>query len=650
MDENFNKPKICLSFTKCNVWYLALAFFQNLLTFSNTNAQTIFYQDVFHGSLTSYGISSWDTTQIFLNNNGGNVKQAFLVSGQQNDDELEFSNYQKSVFVNGEEYFFNNETQVSKKFFSPYLQDSESVHVLDVTSSLSLGANEFITSLMTFPVNENGNQRFYGMSLFVICENLIQKRQVFSLWLNDAHITRQVDYSFEDLMPIDSLKDVAYSFATGHFMGSSSSLKDGSYLSINNDSVGLAYGPLEYNVTTTGTISGQYTYLNDTIFPIGDDSNSYFINGSDCLSNLKNRISHHTTALESSFLYENPNPNHVGNLTNPIWCNYLSYSTPCDTFFVSVPNQMTVCRGDTASINIVGGNAWEWTPQIGLSCYNCANPTVTADSNLYYRVRVWNTDSCSKVLPVKINILEPPVINNITTWDTPCSDSIGHFLIEDNVYPFVSYELNDTLTQPYNHFYFLPEGYYNLTITDTNSCSTDTSININKYIDVVASFNANPLEGELPLSVDFSNTSSGADQYIWYIEQDTLYDENITFLFENEGEFPVTLVAIDKYLPCSNTAEVKIIVSTSFSFFGPTLVSQNEEEYRVSIYGASSFIYSLYNDIGQQIYSTSNELHGNGEFSLWSPNRLSKGIYLFEINLKNPDNVEQNITGKVVIH
>lgn len=612
------------------------------------HSQKLFYQDVFHGSASVYGLSSWDTTEVSISPTTGIIKKAFLVSGQQNDDILPNANYHKPININGTYYFLDNQTQATNKFIAPYLQDSGSVHVIDVTPSISFGTNSFITDFMSFPPGENGNQRFYGLSLYLLIEDDSKEKLVFSLWLNDQAVERETNLSYSNLIPIDTSKDVLYSFSTGHFMGSDigGGLLDGSYLYINGDSIGLATGPYEYNISlSAGTILGQYTYQNDSIIAFGDDSSDYFINGSDCISNLKNRIVQHATALNSLFLYENPNPNHTGNYTNPVWSTYMTYTTPCDTFSVSAPSEINICKGDTSTINIIGGIDWEWSPQVGLSCYNCPNPQIIADSTMFYTVRIWNTDSCSKVLPVKINVLDLPPTPIATVANTLCSDTSGAVAVE-LINNSDQYSLDGGPLQNYGIFENLMAAEHLVTVTDTNGCSSDTTVFVNT-IYPTANFVPTPQQGDVPLEVSFSNQSTGHTHSVWHINGDTLYDESPVVVFNEGGVFENTLIVYDTYPQCADTVTQVIIAKYPFVVIVPSLHTDRHLPYQIYTTGVTEMTYQLYNEIGQLVISKALfPINGNNE--IWNSYQLAKGTYIYRISAKDADGNEKEFTGKVV--
>ena len=582
----------------------------------NLNAQTVFYQDIFKGGICIAGTSTGNgigqtTLPIFINSNA-TVKKVFLVAYA-----IEGSNYAVNDYtfsLNSISFTFSKSmdwTLFNPNNLGPTSYIGSRIHVKDITDDLPIIGNSITfdwQNIQSPP--SNCPSCIYGAPLIVILyEDFNLPNVNFSLIINNKANDLESILTFENLNLVDFGQDIGLGVHCDRLGGG---INDGYIFEINNNYVGKL-DQQDISSIYSGAV-GNYYYENSTLFGLTDDIANDSLNGSDGVLRLNNYASGTLDNTEFKFNYIIPD----ALAHNFLIGTYLSHATPCDTFTVSVPSVLNICKGDTATIQATGGNNYEWTPQIGLSCYNCPNPIVTADSNMYYSLRVWNTDSCSKVLPIRINVLDLPTISNITTWDTPCTDSIGHFLVEDNVYPYASYTLNDTLTQPYNHFYFLPPGEHELVVSDTNNCKVDTVIIINSYNDVVASFTANPMLGEIPFEVNFTNTSSAATNYIWYVENDTLTTTNINHTFTQEGSFDVTLVAIDQYPACSDTASVRIIAETPFSIFAPTIVNQSNGNYSITISGTSKLEYNLFDDLGQLLFHQNYATTTDGLLTLWT--------------------------------
>lgn len=152
----------------------------------------------------------------------------------------------------------------------------------------------------------------------------------------------------------------------------------------------------------------------------------------------------------------------------------------------------------------------------------------------------------------------------------------------------------------------------------------------------------------MPLEVNFSNQSTGATDFIWYIANDTLYSTNPNYTFEEEGDFNVTLVAYDTYLQCSDTASVQIFATFPFTVIVPSLFVKQDAPYQIYTSNVATLSYALYNSIGQQIYNTS-FVPTQGIIDLFYPNNISKGLYLYNIIAKDSEGNEKVFSGKIVV-
>ncbi len=625
--------------------YILLIF---CLTAFQIRSQSLFYQDNFKGEVVCFGYSTLmnvPDTLFYDLQAGSNIKSAYLFHVAHDaplDDTVLINSFNLLLSMDQ----VNSVSQMEVVYPSG---DAEKIDLLfkDITNLISAGDTSIILQrLMIKPSNVPHFSNFY---FIILAENPLLEEVNTAILLNTVSADSLVSINIEGLNPIESSEPVAFAIHSGYhclYPG----IEDGSTLFINSTEIGHVYGEDENNLGSCQGVRGDYGYYNSNFYAFSDDTANQSMEGADGLADISPYLSNQSTNFDLDILYTEQNPQQAyASKTNPFFHFFMTYHTSCDAFSVDVPSELNICKGDSATIQATGGNNYEWTPQIGLSCYNCPNPIVTADSNMFYSLRVWNTDSCSKVLPIKINVLDLPEISNVTTWNTPCTDSIGHFLVEDNVYPYASYTLNDTLVQPYNHFYFLPPGVHDLVVSDTNSCKKDTVITINSFNDVVASFTANPMLGEIPFEVSFINTSSAATNYIWYVENDTLTSTNINHTFIQEGSFDVTLVAIDQYPTCSDTASVRIIAETPFSIFAPTIVNQSNGNYSITISGTSSLEYNLFDDLGHLLFHQNYATTSDGLLSLWPINKVSKGIYFYTIHATSEEGVSKVFSGKVVV-
>lgn len=106
----------------------------------------------------------------------------------------------------------------------------------------------------------------------------------------------------------------------------------------------------------------------------------------------------------------------------------------------------------------------------------------------------------------------------------------------------------DATTQNPAHTY-TTAGTYTVTLTATNEAGPATATKtgfVTVFEPVVASFTRSPTSGVAPLSVDFTNTSTGATSYQWDFDDDGIVDSTATnpsFVYTASGTYNVTLTA-----------------------------------------------------------------------------------------------------------
>ncbi len=149
-------------------------------------------------------------------------------------------------------------------------------------------------------------------------------------------------------------------------------------------------------------------------------------------------------------------------------------------------------------------------------------------------------------------------------------------------------------------------GVYTLTVTNSSSgCSQTATVSVTQN-NVTASFNADPITGEAPLAVTFTNTSVGATSYSWNFgngSTSTAQDPNT--LFNDAGTYYVILTASNG--PCSDTAVRTIVVEDGFSIEIPNVFTPNgdgaNELFHIKTSGVKSAEGYIYNRWGQILYS-----------------------------------------------
>ncbi|MBI1837781.1 MAG: hypothetical protein HYR91_11015, partial [Flavobacteriia bacterium] len=392
---------------------LFLIFF-SFIIFTPTFSQSIYYQETCKCGVTGAGLSTSlgagsGSFEIYIEP-GSTIKKAFLFANKFGDSN------DTSILLNNIPFYFNASTQISNEFNLIGTADANniSVHKIDVTSFINPSVTNYSVSI---PLQMNCSGCSYNcIYLYVIYENASFISNITSyILINNNNEGYYTDYNFSNFNAITNTDPIGFAIYSDR-MNNYSISNDGSYLYFNNGSInaGLLKGSDSVNSNWSGAgVKGHFYYQNNTLFGLDDDTPDELVGGSDGLLKINNYINNNS--LNWSLEWEQNVNNGKYNLYSGF---FITHSTPCDTFSVSVPNDTIVCKGSQLQLNVSGGQNYEWYPSTGLSCTNCPNPIFTADSTMNYTVRIWNNDSCSVVRPIKIIVNPLPTFNNLTITPT----------------------------------------------------------------------------------------------------------------------------------------------------------------------------------------------------------------------------------------
>ena len=119
-------------------------------------------------------------------------------------------------------------------------------------------------------------------------------------------------------------------------------------------------------------------------------------------------------------------------------------------------------------------------------------------------------------------------------------------------------------------------GTYTITVTDTVShCSASANVIVTGTPGPTAVFTANPTSGNPPLTVTFTNLSTGGTSYLWsFGTGDTSSFFSPTYVYVSSNTYTVTLVVSD-LSGCSDTATATVIVSDAYSLVVSNVFTPN---------------------------------------------------------------------------
>lgn len=368
-----------------------------LFSYAN-HAQIVYYQDVFYGGVTGFGASvGANSGTIWFNIDIeplSIIKKAFLIAGADGQPAP------LTIELNGNPVIVDSTSIVTTGFSSyPGSPSPSSINCIDITTFVD--PNVLNYSLMIPLQNFSSMSAFNPFYVLVIYENNSLNKVAVDVVLNNLNSGPSVHYFLDNLLPMINSNHIGYSFLGRHICDT---LTDGTFININGNYLGLVGGSdfISSNWSCTGVV-GNFYYKNDIFFGMDDDTPDPFVSGTDGIANIQSFVNSYSQTMNIDYQYQSPSQIQ-NSQTNPVVANFLTYTTPCDTFSVSVPSDTTICRGESLQLNVTGGSQFEWLPATDLSCSTCPNPVFTGDSTQLYTVRIWNNDSCSVVRPVKIKV------------------------------------------------------------------------------------------------------------------------------------------------------------------------------------------------------------------------------------------------------
>lgn len=388
-------------------------FFLTILYFTNVNgfSQLVYRHDVFNGGVCVAGFSTGlgvgtGVVELFVPP-GSTIKKTLLMvytCGPNTEGE---------VRINGQNFIFNSSNIVtSNELLNPFYSPVN-FHVLDIT-------DWFISSFTLNPTLEttvHPEMPFRGVFapiLYVEYENIDLPAQTSTIIINDQPIFGSSNYVINNLNPISTLYPVGFSLYTDRH---SYNQTERTHVNFNNNYLGLVYGSDAVNQLWTGGVKGHFYRENNTLFGLDDDVPDNTMNETDALADVSPFINNLSTSVNFS-LQQIVYPVVPISAINIYLAYFLNYTSPCQPFETTLlTSDTTTCSSSAVQLGVsvpdTVNATYEWLPQTNLSCYDCPNPIFTGDSTINYTLRIWASDSCSKVLPVRVRVASCASVENL---------------------------------------------------------------------------------------------------------------------------------------------------------------------------------------------------------------------------------------------
>lgn len=629
--------------------------FLSILACCNCDAQTIFFQDVFKGGVCVTGTASANTGNPFVDvpyymEPGSSIRKIFMITYEHvlaNDIEA----YDYDFIINGVPVNQNNTDNTT--VFSPNLIDPFNVkgirnHIVDVSNQITLSGGMIHIEVPYHETPLGCPGCYYSAPVFVILyENNLLPTTNVALLINDVVNAANTNISpITGFNPANYSQDIAMGVHSDRIGGHS---LDGFEYFINNQYIG-------YNDTLddipgpdleSGVI-GTYYYQNGNLTGLTDDVANTVLSGSDGILNINSYIGSSLNPLDIDFNYLTPPGVSLNNILVGL---YFAYSTPCIPFNASVSNDTTLCKGASTQFIATGGQSYQWEPATGLSCSNCPNPIVTADTTRLYKVQIFNNDSCSVILPVMVHVRENPIINSLQLQATTCGDSTGKIKVTDPI--GMTYSMDAGIFQALTTFSLVPEGAHVITVMDNFGCTSDTTVTIGYVNNVNAAFSVNPNSGVAPLNASITNQSSGANSFEWSINGQPYIGQLTNYVFDPSGSYTIQLIATNNYAYCADTVSMVVDVYDSLIISLPNVFTPNNDGvndyFSLTANQDVEFALEILNRWGEEVFHENGKLFADIPKTCWSGNQITEGVYFIKLEVTQANGVKNTFQNFLTI-
>ena len=170
---------------------------------------------------------------------------------------------------------------------------------------------------------------------------------------------------------------------------------------------------LQSNINGTACTGSHFAFNANTSAGGLNPSYQWFVNG---VSINNNSSVYNTDTLQNNDVVNVEMTSSLGCVSSAsaISNNYTASLIP---FSISVSASDTICQNSQTQLNVVGGNSFMWTPNVGLNNVTIANPLASPIITTNYSVNVTDANGCTATKNVNV-VVNPTPTNFIATNDT----------------------------------------------------------------------------------------------------------------------------------------------------------------------------------------------------------------------------------------
>ncbi|MES2763894.1 MAG: gliding motility-associated C-terminal domain-containing protein [Bacteroidota bacterium] len=354
--------------------------------------------------------------------------------------------------------------------------------------------------------------------------------------------------------------------------------------------------------------------------------------------NWSNGSTSATTTVNTAGVYTATLTNSCGTAINSVTINAMSTPT-----LSGLPATQNICAGQSATLTAIS-NAGNYLWDTGAS----TNSIVVTTPGIR---TVTVSNACGSVtasVSVILNTL--PTINLTASTLTLCPNETATLTAIGGFTPYVW--SNSTSTGS-----MVTSTGGTVSVSNTNACGTTTqTINIIP-VNLNASISANPLSGEEPLAVNFTNNSTGATTYLWNFGNNTTANTQTAsaVTYTNAGTYNVYLTVTSG--ACIDIDSLTIIVlPEELGFIIPNVFTPNGDSindvWHFSLgKGTSLQAFSIYNRWGNLVkfneIKSQNYINWDGRTTSGEP--VSAGVYFYILQYTDAKGEENKKSGFITL-
>lgn len=317
-----------------------------------------------------------------------------------------------------------------------------------------------------------------------------------------------------------------------------------------------------------------------------------------------------------------------------------------------------LCDGNTIYLISSGGTIFSWTGPNSFTSnlQNIAIFNSTTAMSGIYTVTVTDANGCVASDTTSVQIYQTPQAVTVSDVSTCTGTPLNLVATGSGIINWYSDPGLTNLVQANSSTYSpnVPTGtiatYY--VVATSNGCVSAVSSATVSNFNINASGSASVYTGYAPLSVDFTNSSTGvdpSDNFLWIFgDENTASTFNASNTYAEGGNYNVILVITETTSGCIDTAFINVIYENGSKLIIPNIFTPNgdgtNDVFLMVANGIKTFHADIYDRWGIKMYEWTSILGGwDGRTSGGAP--ASEGTYFYIIKASAYDGKEYAVHG-----